>query len=176
MGNVCSLNTVYRACSSSVAFSRCSEDRWALQSTAQSSRVGFWLGVGCPACLCVYLLSLLEKERHWVTRLAADISVCGALWAHLSAGRGSRALRGRSGCSGSGRSAEGARRKRQVPPPPNKTTPRAAIALPAYELCSLQTFTFPDSKPSCQKFSFIFPYFFLLSSLKYFTNFNNCSL
>lgn len=45
----------------------------------------------------------------------------------------------------------------------DKTKQKILIYLPIYyELCCLQTFTFPDSKLSCQKFGFIFQYFFCI--------------
>lgn len=150
------------------------------EAPLRAAELGFWFGVGCPACPSVNSLSLLEEEpylgdmfgrRYFYLQGALGLRT-NSLWSCSGAALGALAAAAHERELGE---------SAKVFPQPNKTAPRAGICLLTYELCSLQTFTFPDSKPSCQKFSFIFQYFFpvsinLLSSLKYFTNFYNCSL
>lgn len=85
------------------------------EASPRAAGLGFWFGVGCPACLYLFIpCPLRRRSRIWVTCVAADCSVCRVLWGFGAAVP--RALRGRSGCAGSSRSAEGARRKRQAVP------------------------------------------------------------
>lgn len=99
--------------------------------------------------------------------LAAAVSLCEVLWEQLSA---KPRLPGRCGAALGALAAVAHERalgeSAKVFPPPSKTTPGAAPALPTHELCSPQTFTFPDSKPLWQKFSFIFRYYFSCSRLR----------
>lgn len=167
MGNICSLNiavTVYRACSSSVVFSHCSGEWWTLQKHhLEQQSWGF--GSGCLACPSVSILSLLGKDRRiWVSFGSRHFYLEGplglrteSLWSCGSSALCGAALGALAAAAHERELGESAK----VFPQPNKTAPRSGICLPTYELCSLQTFTFPDSEPSCQKFSFIFQYFFL---------------
>lgn len=167
MDNVCSLNTVYRDCSSGVAFSYCSEDRWGFQKhPLEQQSWGFgsrWVSGVFISVYSVYTLSLVEKEPYLGDTFGSR-PFCSQAPLGLSSRCGGAAAPERCGAAPGALAATGQQRELgesgTLLPQPNKTTARPAIALPAYELCSLQTFTFPDSKPSCQKFSFIFHYFF----------------
>lgn len=85
MDNVCSLNTVYRDCSSGAAFSYCSEDRWGFQKhPLEQQSWGFgsrWVSGVFISVYSVYTLSLVEKEPY----LAADRSVRKLLWGWAAA-------------------------------------------------------------------------------------------
>lgn len=122
MGNVCFLNsavTVYRACSSSVVFSHCSEEWWALsEAPPRAAELGFWFGVS-GVSFCYYPVPSRERQTYlgivWQQRFLFGRS-SGAKNRVAVKLRHLRALRGRSGCTGGGRSREGALRKRQGVP------------------------------------------------------------
>lgn len=159
MGNVCSLNTartVCWGCPSSVAFPHGSGGRWAVQKHHVEHSVG--------------LVSLCSSPVR-----------CGPGRAGAPRGRGhcppSGAAAGPLGCAGSGRPPGGARRKRQGAPAAERTAARAATR--SGWRCvnaALQTLTFPNLPLRVKNSVSSSSGFFLLSSLKYFTNFNNCSL
>lgn len=87
------------------------------EAPPRAAELGFWFRVGCLACLSVYILSFLEKEPYLGDVFGSShFHLRGSLGSTLSGAAAPRALRGRSGCTGGGRSREGARRKRQGVP------------------------------------------------------------